>query len=67
MPFLIGFLLIALGIVFLAFPDFMRSMNRLGNDMEGVETKHGPAYEANRIISGVILIIGGIVTMFILM
>lgn len=58
-----GLLLIVAGIVNLAFPGLVRGLNQLGNEMEGVETKHGPAFEANRVISGIVMIIGGIVIM----
>lgn len=62
---LAGLIVIVLGGVMLAFPDFIRSWDRFKNDLDGVETKQGQLYEANRMIGGVVLIIMGIFLIFV--
>lgn len=60
----LGLVIIAIGIVRLAFPNVSRALNRFSNDWQGVETKHGEMYELNRILSGIAIIVAGIVLLY---
>ena len=56
-----GVVMILVGIVALAFPDLTRSWDRFQNDLDGVETKQGSAYEFNRVFSAGTCILAGVV------
>lgn len=60
---LLGLIMIAVGIVRLAWPGVARSMDRFSNEWDGVQTKQGGTYEVGRMVSGVALIIAGFVVL----
>lgn len=62
---LLAVLLIGFGILSLLFPDVARSLDRFSNEMKGVQTKQGGAYEVNRVFGGVVCIVIGIAALVI--
>lgn len=61
--FVVGFVLIAGGIVTIVFPDFTRKADRFTTSMRGQQPHQGEAYEAGRVLRGVGLILAGIAVM----
>jgi uncharacterized membrane protein HdeD (DUF308 family) len=58
--YVVGVAFILIGVAMLAFPGWVRALDELSNDMRGVRTEHGEAYEAARQLRGLLVIFAGI-------
>lgn len=58
--YVVGGIFILIGVAMLAFPGWVRALDELSNDMRGVRTEQGEAYEAARQLRGLLVILAGI-------
>ncbi len=61
--YVVGGAFILIGVAMLAFPGWVRALDELANDMRGVRTEQGEAYEAARQLRGLGVILAGIALM----
>jgi uncharacterized protein YjeT (DUF2065 family) len=58
--YVVGVVFILIGVAMLVFPGWVRALDELSNDMRGIRTEQGEAYEAARQLRGLLVILAGI-------
>jgi hypothetical protein len=58
-----GVLIMCFGVLYLAAPDLMWTLQRWGNSWEGQKSERSETWELGRVLRGLFLLIGGLVFM----
>lgn len=61
--FLVALCILIMGVVQLAFPAFVRNVDRGYNEINGIQTEQGESYEVGRVVRGIVFIVIGAVLM----